>query len=164
MSIALIEAAWTDAILRSELSRVRRPRYHCIQRASSPVLERIQSPTVSVLSAWTVDKNISHALPCMYGLHTPSRAEGARSRLPQYDEVFNRALWHAPVFHIPHGEHAVDFTILGARSGQHVTLDAWREVGMINMRQRRIEVREPRNFLRTLRLGCSSSTRGSASA
>jgi hypothetical protein len=65
MSIALIEAAWTDAILRSE-------------RASSPVPERIQSPTVSVLSAWTVDKNISHALPCMYGLHTPSRAEGGK--------------------------------------------------------------------------------------
>jgi hypothetical protein len=65
----------------------------------------------------------------------PRGPKGARSFLPQFDEFFNRALWHAPVFHIPHGEHAVDFTILGARSGQHVTLDAWSDVGMINMRQ-----------------------------
>lgn len=31
MSIAPIETAWSDPILRGELSRARRPRYHCTE-------------------------------------------------------------------------------------------------------------------------------------
>jgi type 2 lantibiotic biosynthesis protein LanM len=44
-----------------------------------------------------------------------------------------------PAFTVPDGQNAVDTTALGARSGQHVTLDTWSDGGTVNMRKHRTE-------------------------